>query len=460
MAGFFIVSLAGLILALKDVRYGLMLAFAELFIGSMGRLFYLEIGGLTLSVRISLWLIIMSVWLGKTLIEIMRTKKIKKFFSLPYGRYFYSLFIFIALGVLVGHLNHNQSANIFFDVNNWLYLAYIFPIASGFKKQPEWQDLLRLFIASCAWLGAKTLLLLYSFSHNLFWANLEVYKWIRQTGVGEITEMQSGWFRLFFQSHIYIVFAFCFLLPFFVSIVRHHDKKNHWAAVCGLILSLTIIVIGMSRSFWVGLGACGAVFVVYLIKEKISWQNWLKIFSWLIFSLAAAFVVITVIVKFPFPTPGRSLSAWDILNERSQMNESAVSSRWNLLPKLWDKIKASPLTGSGFGTTVSYKSSDPRVLEQSADGSYETYAFEWGWLDLWLKLGLVGVIIYLIFLFNLIRNAWLMKNDFGPGIALFVFTLAGLNFFTPYLNHPLGLGALMLAAAWLYSRQKPDYCRN
>jgi len=121
------------------------------------------------------------------------------------------------------------------------------------------------------------------------------------------------------------------------------------------------------------------------------------------------------------------------------------------LPKLWQEISQAPILGKGFGTTVVYQSSDPRFLEQSADGLYETYAFEWAWLDLWLKLGILGVLIYLWFLIKLIRDALSLKQI---GVVLCLVALAMVNVFTPYLNHPLGLGALMLIATWLSGQKQ------
>ncbi|MCK5211552.1 O-antigen ligase family protein, partial [Candidatus Parcubacteria bacterium] len=121
-------------------------------------------------------------------------------------------------------------------------------------------------------------------------------------------------------------------------------------------------------------------------------QTTIIIFLSTIFSL----ILIAGIIKFPLPTPGTGFSASLIQNRAMQISgEAGVSSRWALLPELLKEIKKTPILGAGFGATVSYRTSDPRVLEQNPNGQYTTYAFEWGFLDIWLKLGLLGLSAYL-----------------------------------------------------------------
>ena len=111
-----------------------------------------------------------------------------------------------------------------------------------------------------------------------------------------------------------------------------------------------------------------------------------------------------------------------------------------------------PVWGYGLGKTLTYKSSDPRVLKKTSDGTYTTNAFEWGWLDLWLKLGLLGLVAYLWLLFSIFKKAWQKIKD-NPYQALAVIAsliaLIGLNIFPPYLNHPLGFGFLAIIMAIL-----------
>ena len=78
------------------------------------------------------------------------------------------------------------------------------------------------------------------------------------------------------------------------------------------------------------------------------------------------------------------------------------------------EISQEPFFGQGYGATVTYLSQDPRVLENNPSGLYTTYAFEWGYLDIWLKLGIGGIIAYLLLLFFLIKESIILglkKNN-------------------------------------------------
>jgi hypothetical protein len=443
--GFVVICLVAIWLAVKNLRYALLLLLAELIIGSKGYLFFYDINGTAVSIRIALWLIVMGFWLTGIINTAIKKIKNKRWPNLlpdfAYAKYFYVLMLAVAWGLVMALFRGNDFSNIFFDINNWLYLTLLFPMVANFSTKDDWQKLLQVGTASVAWLVVETAGLLFFFSHAGEWGDSAVYRWLRTSGVGEVTSMGSGFVRVFFQSHIYVLIAVCLLLP--IIIERLKNKQPLWLKWWLATAGLTIILIGQSRSFWVGLIAALIVLIIYLLKDKLAWQAWLKFIGLAVMSVTAGLLIMTALVKLP------GLGAWNALSQRTNLDESAVASRWNLIPKLWQAIKVSPIVGQGFGKTIVYQSSDPRVLEQSADGTYETYAFEWGWLDIWLKMGLLGVLTYLLLLFKLIRTSLTHQQI---GLALGLVALATVHFFTPYLNHPLGLGVVMLSAVWL-SRQ-------
>ena len=95
-----------------------------------------------------------------------------------------------------------------------------------FIQKEKWDLLLKIFTASILWLSIKTLLLEYIFSHKIYYLFEPIYKWIRTSGVGEITVMESGFVRIFFQSHIYILFGFFILLLFFIIWYSWRQSKK------------------------------------------------------------------------------------------------------------------------------------------------------------------------------------------------------------------------------------------
>jgi len=431
-AGFVFVGLVTLTLSFKNPRYGLAVAAGELLIGSFGRLFAYDAGGVNLSVRMLIWLIIMAVWLAATARRLIKGEPLAEILRLPYGPYLYTLVGLVILGLVIGYGRGHSLANIFFDFNNWLYLTLCLPLADAFRTRKDRDWLKPVIAAGLVWLAVKTLLLLYIFSHNIF--GLTFYHWVRDTGVGEVTTMASGFVRIFLQSQIFTL-AGVLLALFYLTRVNGRERLWLWMLTSG---GLAVILISMSRSLWLGLTV--GIMVAAGNAFKKSWRNGLRWLGWGALAAIMAAAFLTAIVKFPWPAPGASGQSWDILNERSQLNEAAAASRWNLLPKLWQAVAREPLWGQGFGATVIYESNDPRARERATNGVYETYAFEWGWLDLWLKIGLAGVLTYLALIFILIRNA--IKTGRAETAAALLGLIA-VNFFTPYLNHPLGLGLLM-----------------
>jgi len=122
------------------------------------------------------------------------------------------------------------------------------------------------------------------------------------------------------------------------------------------------------------------------------------------------------------------------------------------LPKMAQAISQAPLQGQGFGATITYRSADPRVLQDEANGYYTTYAFEWGWLDIIFKFGLLLAIWYFFWLTKIGRQIW-RCGPVGESLAIGLIVLTAVHFFSPYLNHPLGIGYLASLLVYLVNRQ-------
>ncbi|MDP2708472.1 MAG: hypothetical protein Q8O93_00245 [bacterium] len=458
---FFAIAVLALALTLYRPRYGLFILLTELIIGSFGYLFYFETGGFKISWRIALWLIVMSVWLAKATLNIIKTKKINiLFFKSDYANYFLILFIFIFWGAVSGLLNGNSINNIFFDFNNWLYFLLVFPIFELTRDQKFINGIKLIFIAAISWLSLKTLILAYFFTHNFNFFTLDLYRWVRDSGAGEITPVVTGFSRVFMQSQLFILIGFFILLFYLLNHINKPNTKNKMLDAKCLTLTtlfLSAIIISFSRSFWVGLAAGGLfVWLTTIFKLKIKFKQFLKFNSFIFISIILGLALSAAVIKFPFPAPPAGLDAPGALSERATKltGEAGASSRWQLLAPLGEKIKTAPVIGRGFGATVTYKSSDPRVIQSSPGGLYTTYAFEWGWLDVWLKLGILGPLAYSALLIKLIIDGVKANNYLSSALAAGLFVLAAVNVFSPYINHPLGIGYLIVAAALMENFKK------
>ncbi len=433
-AAFFVILALTLVLTLEKLEYGLYILLAELFIGSKGYLFFLDTGGVSVSLRIGLFLIVMAVWIYNRL-------KIKDL-RFKLDKWYWILFAFIAWGFVWGLIRGNSFQNLFFDFNGWIYFALVFPLADVIKSREQIENVLQIFTASITIIIVKTFIFLYIFSHGFEVVVLPIYRWLRQFLIGEVTLMPSGFYRIFFQSQIYLLIGF-FIFSAFLIWENKKDKRCWFLAVG----SLTSVLISFSRSFWVGLAAGIIAFLVILIIQKFSFGKIVRIglagLAILIISLSATFVT----AQFPFPEP-RKISFASMFSDRlTDLDEAAVRSRWDLLPPLGREIVKHPIVGSGFGTTVTYKSSDPRAVQFNPGGIFTTYAFEWGFLDIMLKIGLAGLVVYILLIVKIWRFGWFLgrSRDFiFPGLLLGLAALLATNFFSPYLNHPLGIGYIML----------------
>jgi hypothetical protein len=395
----------------------------EFLIGSKGRLLVYGAdaandGGISL--RIILFVAFLIGWF------VARIRKAKIHVSTP----------FLALTALVGYALWRGLALhqpfIFADANAWGVLLLLIPAYDLVRldRAAFTSTLKRVAMVGVAWIILKSIALFFLFSHA-FDANFleSAHRWIRRTGVGEITTLGDGGVaRVFIQSQIYALLGAVWLA---MDAARRNVGRQHWSA---LALCLLTVLISFSRSFWIALAA-GFFLCLLLVLRRKSWL-W---FKGMLIAGILSFLALIGIAWFPLPwsTAGNPV---DWFTARVETGESAATSRWELLPILVDKAMESPILGHGFGTTVTYQSADPRVVAQTG-GQYTTYAFEWGWIDLWIKFGILGPIVLLWILGSIAYR----RPDLIPVLG----ALATVHMFTPYLNHPLGLIFLILCAAFV-----------
>ena len=122
-----------------------------------------------------------------------------------------------------------------------------------------------------------------------------------------------------------------------------------------------------------------------------------------------------------------------------------------MLEEIWQ----APIIGSGFGETVTFISDDPRLRAVNPSGEVTTYRFEWGYHDLWLKMGILGLLGFGWLLVTVVsvslksalrrdQHFWIVVG-LASGVVMFYAT----HIFSPYLNHPIGLGFLIFVLPFL-----------
>lgn len=464
-----IIGIAVLAASLIDLRYGLFVVMTELVIGSQGYLFFIDSQGSRLSLRIMLWIIVMGVWATKEILAVMRRQRVfEKYRRFPYFYQLAALAGIILLGLLVGRLAHNDSNYFFLEGKRWLYCLVFLPFILEIRKPEDLSKLWQLTLAGATWLSIKSLALIYILSHAFTPLMFNLYDWSRLMLLGEITRLPGGFSRVFIQSQV-------FLLPFFffvfakLLVKEERGERGHgnayWIAGrwCLLGLVASVIIASLSRSFWAGSIAALVCALAYaLIKSKLRFKAVSRYFFLGLVSVVLGLAIIFVVARFPYPNPAIELDA-DLFKDRASQMEAGAASRWSLLPVMGREIIKSPLWGFGFGKSLTYITSDPRVVASTTDGRYTTYAFEWGWLDIALKVGLLGVAAYIWLLWSVAKDGWKymkMEPSYGLIVAMSVVALAAVHFFTPYLNHPLGFGYLVLIMLTLAIKNRPEEARG
>jgi hypothetical protein len=424
------------------LEWGLAAAFAELFGNSHGHLVFTEVFGFTLSLRMVVFLAVMLGWVflfvrGKVSVDVRDPRWIC----------FLPLLVAVILGLVVG-FSQNEIGKVFADGNAYFYLGYLLPILSVSWTLERRRLLLQTLCASAVWVTLLSLGLLYFFTHYPEWMLEVVYAFIRDTRTAELTKMVGSLFRVFLQAQISVMFMLFLFVP--LLWVPRATVRNGWNLFFACSAGMSVVIIGLSRSFWLGIivGVCVSVILsVHFFSTRCS--SIARGAGILLLSGVVGVLLLVCMVLFPLPY--RVTSTGDLsqlLSSRTtDASDVAVSSRWKLLPAIWDEIVDSPVVGKGFGEEVAFQTDDPRVRAFSPDGIWSTYALEWGWLELWLKMGILGPVSFLVLVSILARGLLPTKEDpqawLSIGLLSMLCALYVTHVFSPYLNHPLGLGILL-----------------
>ncbi len=459
------------VISIYKLEYGALLIVSEIFINSFGRIFYADLGdGTLVSLRISMFVVFMGVFLYKEALLFLKNKKEfledwQKFYKNKLFLSLIVLLIYFFILFLTG-IYKNGFERAFLDFNGYFVFLYLFPFYRVLKLSTTdtHKKFLSILVSGTCFIVFKTYFLLWIFSHNIYGIMEDVYKWTRDYGFGEITFITDGFYRIFMQNQIYAVIMFFVFITYLWQ--RFYEKKSafsvfrdrsivYYSILSGAVLS--VVFISLSRSFWLGFGASSIAFVFYIWQRR-GIRDLFR-FSVLPVTTLVLATLFTLAVLY-VPPIKQKIDLAETVEKRASVYEPAGSSRINLLPPLWSEIKSSPFFGYGFGKTVTYKSADPRVVLSTAgmSGEYTTFAFEWTYLDIWLKAGAVGLAVYLYVLFLIFRwNYLYTKNSFiKMSVYLSLMSFVFINITTPYINHPLGI-IYLLSLIFIISYQKTTH---
>ncbi len=439
---FLVITLVTFVVALYRLEWGVLLLAAELLIGSKGHLFWYDIAyDLSwgrVSIRMALFVAVMLAW------GIDRIRKKQWPGLISHSSFRYVLPFFVVLLFAVGNgiwIKGYPIGRVIADANNWFYIALVFPLFDVVHSKTFFKRVFTIVKAAIAFLITKAALFFIVFSLAIPGLTSLLYHFERQTGGGQIAPAASGMWRIYFWSELFLLPALLILMGYVYARLNGPIKKtSQTVTLMGVVVFG--IILTLFRSFWVGALAGICVWLLLMVigqsKIKFKWRGAQVVVLWVIIS--------SVISVYAIQGIGSSLSALSgerpaVQKELFTTGEPGVQNRINQFMPLLTQIQQQPILGSGFGTAITYESTDVRN-----QGIISTTALEFGWLDMAVEIGLLGVVLFLVWLGYIVVMMWqnLPKQsdrvylDFG--LIAGIFAIMATHAISPFMNHPLGIG--------------------
>lgn len=394
----------------------------------------------------------------------MMWKQRKALFSSKYIWVVVAFFVWMVFCAYRGVLNQNTHVAV--DFNAFVYLLFV-PLAIVTLHSKERVHLLmKVMVAGSLVLAVTSIchLVMYLIDPKflLGLASLEL-----KLNLARIGAISAKIPRIYFLSALYMIAGCAFSIYF---LTMRNDKKCRWLYFLTPGLSLFALMLSYTRSVFLGIFLAVLVVVAYVIiaLDKAAKKRFVKQLCAIIAIFAIVTVAFSVItqtnylayafsrasVSFNNSTPSDTpehtnpddtdpdnTDPEDTEPDESRSEEEMQQNMYNQATSQSDAlrqltieesiadIKASPLIGYGLGYTVASR----------PDGN------EYSYLDLWLKTGIIGLLLYFAPFAMIVVNIFRKKSgticDRHEKILWLAFLLGimGYSIFNPYINSALGI---------------------
>ena len=320
------------------------------------------------------------------------------------------------LGVLVG----NELRYVINDANGHVFYLLAFALLLGFR--PDFSSRVVLDYAMLLVAVLCTLsLIAYLYSQTGIDQANQIEKFLREGDYGFFNVFVDGRpYRIFLSSYLFVPILMCFALQRIVLHWRAHNVVSVRDSIY-LALALGVLVVSQTRSLWLGAMIGLGGMLVYLVHRTAPRML-----------LGIAGIGILGVGTLFFLSP-QILRLGDIDgNVGIRLGQSAI---------LFDLFKERPWLGWGFGSVVDMSF----VVERPASFSHEMDL-----IDLLRKIGLLGLLSYVIAFALLLHAAWRQYrvDNFSEEVGMLLSTLVivfTVGFFNPYATASIGIGAIVLA---------------
>lgn len=417
-------------LALWRLEYGVLALLAEIMTSGNGHLLEIHAGAAVISLRMGLFGVVMLAWV----IDIVRKQRVAALMRERAVHAILAMLVVILWGLVNGvWIEHLPLASVLADGNNWLYFAALLPVfdlATRAHRAQWFSQVSSLVRAGVVFLCAKAWLIFVLTAGVGSAVATYLYHFVRQTSGGQIAPASYGMWRIYEWPQLILLPALVYLVAKLLVQVRVRAAQK-WTVVA-LLVVVSTLVLTLFRSFWLGaIAGLGCMALWYVRKQfGVVVKTKMIVVGLVIASTLFIMGVGTTLAWLHSGTPS-------IQKEIFTTGEPGVQNRVAQAGPMWMQIKSAPILGSGFGTAITYESTDLR--EQ---GRFTTAALELGWFDMWMEVGMVGVLVFIGFLVFIFRGAQLW-------VVCSVIALVVVHLVSPFLNHPVGIA--ILALIFVYS---------
>lgn len=428
LVSFCILALSAYWIYKKDER-GWYIVASEIILGGAGG--YLKIAGISLRTCLLIFSLLIYFYH-----KILKEKK-QFFFEFKTEHYLITTLIVAALLSAANGLynNHTHSA-VISDLIPYFFFLYLFPLAELWKSD-TFRDLGKKAIL--AGIFGNSIIILFTqigLSSGIFVLQDQYYHWYRDVALGKITDLDLNFYRLVLNEHLLLI---PLTLYFVANTIKNKTSKLN---IVPLLCLLFILANNLTRIYIVGFGA--GILILFSVKN---WKRWLSVSI----ACSVAFLLIFV-VSHTIASRGQSYGL-EIFGLRLQsiaspQIEDSSLSRLLLLPKIIEKIKLHPFLGEGLGNTVT-------VYSPIFKDNVTTPNFDWGYLEIWAEMGLVGLMIWISLIIyitrTIIKNQHQFKKQYSFSILL---SFLIINITSPALFHVFGSLLIIILISLFDFKQK------
>lgn len=395
--------------------WGWYIIILEIILGGAGG--FLSIGSIAL--RTCLLFVSIAIFDIQKIVARQYLKKLRENF--PITIILSALYAVVGISALRGYYLGHDPGLIFAEALPYLFFLYYYPLRELIIKKNFINVVLNALVAAIVGNAIFILFTIITYSSGLFIIGDSYYHWYRDVALGKITEVAMGFYRLVLNEQLLITPIILFFL------YRLMNKKGEkWLSILCTFSLLFTLGLNLTRIYMVAL----FVGTLFLFNR----DNWKK---WLMYSFGAATIFILLFVSTHLiTTRGQSLGL-EIFGLRLQSIiqphiEDSSLSRMLLLPKIWENVKKQPIIGNGLADSIS-------VYSPVFKKEISTTNFDWGYLEMWDELGIIGLMVWLGLLIFIFFKPQGSRDEYKKICISMIVSFLIINITSPALFHVMGV---------------------